>query len=184
MDRYEIRLSGSGGQGMILAGIILSEAVLYEDSLNVTQTQSYGPESRGGASRAEVILSHEEIDYPKVSIPNVLVALTQDAFDKYYMDVLEGGIIIADEKIDISKAYIKKGIKLYSLSILRTAEEKVGMKLSANIVVLGIIDNFINDIKTDSLREAIKKRVPARTVEMNMRAFDLGEELGHQLLVH
>src|SRR6056297_1427968 len=100
MDRFEIRLSGAGGQGMILAGIIIAEAALHEEGLNVTQTQSYGPESRGGASRAEVVLSKEVIDFPKVINPDILVALTQKAYDKYSKDVKEDGIVIIDDSIN------------------------------------------------------------------------------------
>src|SRR6056297_2335599 len=101
MYRYEIRLSGAGGQGMITAGIILAEAALHEENINVTQTQSYGPESRGGASRAEVVLSPENIDYPKVIQPDILVALTQEAFERYNSDVKGKGMIIVDESIDV-----------------------------------------------------------------------------------
>src|SRR6056297_3021542 len=104
MYRYEIRLSGAGGQGMITAGIILAEAALHENNINVTQTQSYGPESRGGASRAEVVLSPDIIDYPKVTKPNILVALTQKAFEKYNYDVKMDGIIIVDKGINIDGA--------------------------------------------------------------------------------
>src|SRR6056297_1630010 len=136
MYRYEIRLSGAGGQGMITAGIILAEAALHEKNVNVAQTQSYGPESRGGASRAEVVLSPDMIDYPKVTKPNILVALTQEAFNKYNSDVSEEGIIIVDEGIDIESADTEA--KIYSLLIIKTAEDEVGKKLTANMVVLGI----------------------------------------------
>jgi len=107
MDRFEIRLSGAGGQGMILAGIIIAEAALYEEGLNVTQTQSYGPESRGGASRAEVVLSNEIIDFPKVIKPDILVSLTQEAYDKYNEDVKNEGIIIVDDSIETDEKEVK-----------------------------------------------------------------------------
>src|SRR6056297_751908 len=107
MDRFEIRLSGAGGQGMILAGIIIAEAALHEEGLNVTQTQSYGPESRGGASRAEVVLSKDVIDYPKVIRPDILVSLTQKAYDKYHDDVKKDGIIIVDDSIETKKSEVK-----------------------------------------------------------------------------
>ena len=87
MSRYEIRLSGAGGQGMILAGIILAEAGVMVDNLNVSQSQSYGPESRGGDSRAEVVFDEDQIDFPKVIKPDILVSLTQEAYDKYNEDV-------------------------------------------------------------------------------------------------
>lgn len=177
MARYEIRLSGAGGQGMILAGIILAEAVLEEDNLNVTQTQSYGPESRGGASRAEVVISEDIIDYPKVIKPDCLLCLTQEAFDKYGSELKDKGVLIVDERIDTSKA--DKDIKenILSLPIMETAIEEVGMRLTANIVVLGVIDKYVEQIDSKNLKNAIKERVPEDTVELNIKAFEHGQKL-------
>lgn len=101
-NQVELRLSGSGGQGLLLAGIILSEAAILENK-NAVQTQSYGPEARGGASKAEVIISHDDIDFPKVTIPNIVLALTQVASDKYIETVAEDGIVIVDDKIILPK---------------------------------------------------------------------------------
>ncbi len=179
MYRYEIRLSGSGGQGMITAGIILAEAALYEKNVNVTQTQSYGPESRGGASRAEVVLSPEMIDYPKATKPNILVALTQEAFDKYSIDVKKDGIIIVDESIDTGGADTEA--RIYSLPILKTAEDKVGKKLTANMVVLGIINRFVKEIHPESIEKGISSKFPGKLVEMNIKAFEVGEQLSKNL---
>ncbi|HOP80709.1 MAG TPA: 2-oxoacid:acceptor oxidoreductase family protein, partial [Armatimonadota bacterium] len=95
-DRYEIRLSGSGGQGLILAGIILAEAAAIYEGKEAVQTQSYGPESRGGASKSEVVISGSEIDYPKVTSPDLLLAMTQESCTKYLGDLKEGGIAILD----------------------------------------------------------------------------------------
>lgn len=177
MARYEIRLSGAGGQGMILAGIILAEAVLEEDNLNVTQTQSYGPESRGGASRAEVVISEEVIDYPKVIKPDCLLCLTQEAFDKYGSELKEDGVLIVDKRIDTSKA--DKDIKenILSLPIMKTAIDDVGMRLTANIVVLGVIDKYVKQIDSENLKNAIKERVPEDTVKLNVKAFEHGQNL-------
>lgn len=173
MGRFEIRLSGAGGQGMILAGIIIAEAALHEEGLNVTQTQSYGPESRGGASRAEVVLSKEVIDFPKVIKPDILVSLTQKAYDKYHKDVKEGGVIIVDDSIETKE----NDVKTYKLPIFSKAIEEVEKKLTANILVLGVIDNLIPEIKTTSLKKAIKKRVPENTIAVNMKAFSVGKDL-------
>ncbi|SRR6056297_1175721 len=183
MKRCEIRLSGAGGQGMITAGIILSEAALLEKDLNVTQTQSYGPESRGGASRAEVVLSHETIDYPKVIKPNILVALTQKAFDKYSGDIKEKGIIIVDDKINTSKNSNKTKASIFCLPIIETAENEVGLKLTSNIVVLGIVSKFVDDISVKDIKAAVRKRVPAHTVEKNMTAFEEGIKLAESLII-
>ena len=177
MARYEIRLSGAGGQGMILAGIILAEAVLEEDDLNVTQTQSYGPESRGGASRAEVVISEDIIDYPKVIKPDCLLCLTQEAFDKYGNELKDEGVMIVDERIDTSKADEKIKENILSLPIMKTAIEDVGMRLTANIVVLGVIDKYVKQIDSENLKNAIKERVPEDTVELNLKAFEYGQKL-------
>ena len=177
MARYEIRLSGAGGQGMILAGIILAEAVLDEDDLNVTQTQSYGPESRGGASRAEVVISEDVIDYPKVIKPDCLLCLTQEAFDKYGNELKDDGVLIVDERIDTSKADESIKENILSLPIMKTAIEDVGMRLTANIVVLGVIDKYVKQIESKNLKNAIKERVPKDTVELNIKAFEYGQKL-------
>ncbi len=178
MSRYEIRLSGAGGQGMILAGIILAEAALKVDGLNVTQTQSYGPESRGGASRAEVVLNNGIIDYPKVVTPDCLLCLTQAAFDKYGSELKNDGVMIVDERIDISEAAEEWKDNILSLPIMKTATEDVGLTLTANIVVLGVISEIIGDtIPAENIKEAIKNRVPEKTIEMNMKAFELGQKL-------
>lgn len=177
MARYEIRLSGAGGQGMILAGIILAEAALDVEGLNVTQTQSYGPESRGGASRAEVVMNDGVIDYPKVIEPDCLLCLTQEAFDKYGSELKEDGVLIVDERIDTSSASDEIKNNILSLPIMKTAIDDVGMRLTANIVVLGVIDNYVDQISTKNLKEAIKARVPEDTVELNTKAFELGQNL-------
>ena len=177
MARYEIRLSGAGGQGMILAGIILAEAVLEEDDLNVTQTQSYGPESRSGASRAEVVISEDIIDYPKVIKPDCLLCLTQEAFDKYGNELKDEGVMIVDERIDTSRADEKIKENILSLPIMKTAIEDVGMRLTANIVVLGVIDKYVKQIDSKNLKNAIKERVPEDTVELNLKAFEYGQKL-------
>jgi len=177
MARYEIRLSGAGGQGMILAGIILAEAVLDEDDLNVTQTQSYGPESRGGASRAEVVISEDIIDYPKVIKPDCLLCLTQEAFDKYGNELKDEGVMIVDERIDTTDADQDIKENILSLPIMKTAIEDVGMRLTANIVVLGVIDKYVKQIDSENLKNAIKERVPEDTVELNLKAFEYGQKL-------
>ena len=116
MSSTEIRLSGSGGQGLLLAGIILAEAAIL-DGKNAVQTQSYGPEARGGASKSEVIISEGDIYYPKVRKPNVFLALTQEAYNKYVGSTCEEGVIIADESVEITDVKCAKN----SLPILDTA---------------------------------------------------------------
>lgn len=170
--RYEVRLSGSGGQGLILAGIILAEAGILEGGYNVVQTQSYGPEARGGASKAEVILSSDPVHFPKVTKPELLLALTQQALDKYSKDLKAGGVVIVDEEIDTSK--LPAGLKIYTLPILRSATEVIGKSLVANIISLGVISGCLDFIKPENMKAAILARVPRGTEDLNSKAFELG----------
>jgi len=176
--RYEFRLSGSGGQGLILAGKILAEAAAIYDGKNATQSQSYGPEARGGSSRSEVIVSDEEIDYPKAVNIDLLLCFTQEACDKYHQDVKEMGILLVDESY-VTK--IPKGkYKVYSVPITETAETKVGKALVANIVAIGIITQVTGVISKEAVEAAILSRVPKGTEDLNLKAFNTGIEMAQQ----
>lgn len=180
--RYEVRLSGEGGQGLVLAGKILAEAAAIYDNLNATQSQSYGPEARGGASRSEVIISNEDIDYPKAVNIDLLLALTQESFDRYNKDVKEGGIIIVDEQAVNS---IPEGkFSLYKIPIIKLAREKVGRALVANIIALGIIAGISKIVSENALKQAIGARVPKGTEELNYHAFQIGLEVSEKLVTH
>ena len=173
--RYEIRLSGAGGQGLILVGKILAEAAAIYDDKNATQSQSYGPEARGGASRSEVIISDEDIDYPKAHDIDLLLAMTQEAADKYAGDVKPGGIILVDSSFVTS---VPDGdYQVYSLEITKFAEEKIGKRIVANIVALGAIECLTHVVSEDALINAIKTRVPKGTEETNILAFKHGQNL-------
>ncbi len=174
-QRYEVRLSGSGGQGLVLGGVILAEAVALYEGLNAVQTQSYGPEARGGASKSEVIISDEEIDYPKATAIDLLLALTQESCDKYSPDLKDGGIILADSRM-VTK--LPEGdYKVYHLPIIDTAKEKVGKVFVANIVALGAIARLVDSVSIESVEKAVLSRVPKGTEELNKRALKLGYEL-------
>lgn len=172
--QLELRLSGSGGQGLITAGIILAEAALKDDK-NAIQTQSYGPEARGGASKAEVIISDDVIDFPKVTMPNMTLALTQIASDKYIMDVSEDGTVIVDDSIVLPEG-IKAG-KILKVPIIKTAKNEVGKEIVANIVALGLIVGLTGIVTRESLEAAIMSRVPRGTEELNKMALQKGYEL-------
>lgn len=172
--RKELRLSGSGGQGLILAGIILAEASINQ-GLNAVQSQSYGPEARGGASKAEVILSSNEIFFPKVRKPDILLALSQKAYEKYVHDLDESSIIVVDESIQTDDNV--KVSKTYSLPILKTASEKIGKSMVANIVALGVLTELLEGIEKQSVLDAVLSRVPQGTEDLNKRAFEAGTVL-------
>ncbi len=174
-DRYEVRLSGAGGQGLVLGGVILAEAVSLFEGINAVQTQSYGPEARGGASKSEVIISSQEIDYPKATEIDLLLSLTQEACDKYVVDLKQDGILLADSWM--VKDLPEGGYNVYHLPIITTAKEKVGKVFVANIVALGAIARLIDSVSLESVEKAVLSRVPKGTEDLNKRALELGYEL-------
>ena len=174
--RYEVRLSGEGGQGLVLAGKILAEAAAIYDELNATQSQSYGPEARGGASRSEVIISDGDIDYPKAVNIDLLLALTQESYNRYHQDVKKQGVVIVDsEAVAVED---NPPFKVIKSPVTRLATEKAGKALVANIVALGIIARVSKIVSEDALRQAIEARVPKGTEALNFKAFELGLEEG------
>jgi 2-oxoglutarate ferredoxin oxidoreductase subunit gamma len=172
-NRYEIRLSGSGGQGLILAGIILAEAASIYENKEAVQTQSYGPESRGGASKSEVVISSSEIDYPKVTSPDLLLAMTQEACDKYIGDIKDGGIVILDSFF-VEK--LPELPRVVALPLTPIAKDTTGKTIVANIVALGAITALSGVVSKDAIEKAVLARVPKGTEEINLKALHAGFE--------
>jgi 2-oxoglutarate ferredoxin oxidoreductase subunit gamma len=177
--RYEIRLSGEGGQGLVLAGKILAEAAAIYDDRNATQSQSYGPEARGGASRSEVIISDGEIDFPKAQNLDLLLSLTQEAFDKYHHDLRPGGLLVLDE--DAVTRVPEGDWKITRVPFVRLARDKVGKAVVANIVALGVIVRLSKAVTEEAAEQAILARVPRGTEELNKRAYHLGLEVAEEV---
>ena len=175
-ERYEIRLSGSGGQGLILAGVILATAIGVGDGKNAVQTQSYGPEARGGASRADVVVSEHEIYYPKTMKLDLLLALTQEACDKYYPDMKESGILVIDTSL-VTQVPTKR---YYGFPFVRLAREEIGHAMVANVIALGAIAELTGVVTKESLREAVLERAPRGTEEKNEKALELGFKIARQ----
>jgi 2-oxoglutarate ferredoxin oxidoreductase subunit gamma len=169
-DRYEVRLAGEGGQGMILAGVILAEAAAVYDDLNAIQTQSYGPEARGGASRSEVILARGEIDYPKVMAADLLLCMSQEACDKFSAEVKEDGCVIVDSS-NVSRV---PSFRAVSAPLSEIAEETTGRRITASMVALGFLAGFTGIVSRQALEKAIADRVPSGTEEMNLKALAAG----------
>lgn len=169
-QRIEIRLAGEGGQGMILAGVILAEAAVVYDGLYAVQTQSYGPEARGGASRAEVIIGHSEIDFPEVICADVLVALSQEACDKYASNLKKDGLLIVDQG-KVGRVPVNSAI---TVPITRIAEETTGRSIVANVVALGLLVGLTGVVSRPSLEKAVAARAPRGTEEMNLAALSAG----------
>jgi 2-oxoglutarate ferredoxin oxidoreductase subunit gamma len=177
--RYELRLSGEGGQGLVLAGKILAEAAAIYDGSNATQSQSYGPEARGGASRSEIILSDDEIDFPKATEIDLMLALTQESCDQYHRDIKRDGILLVDA--DAVTTVPAGHERVWSLPIIRSAQEKLGRAIVGNIVALGVIARAAGVVSEDAVRRAIRDRVPKGTEELNLKAFALGLEMAAEM---
>jgi 2-oxoglutarate ferredoxin oxidoreductase subunit gamma len=174
-DPYRLRLSGSGGQGLILAGIIVAEAAVL-DGKNVVQTQSYGPEARLGASRAEVIISGRRIASLEVIEPDLLLCLSQDSFDKYSSQVRRDTLIVVDST-NVKSAELPQVERVFHLPITEVAMGKVGNRITANVVALGAINALEKVLSWESLHQALVNRISARFRELNERALQLGSEL-------
>ncbi len=179
--RTEIRIGGFGGQGVILAGIILGKAASIFDKNEAVQTQSYGPEARGGASKCEVVISDGEIDYPKVQSPDILVAMSNEALIKYIVDLKDEGTLIVDPGTtdieDVRDFIDQHNIKVFNASATKTANDEIGLKIVANIVMVGAITKITGVISENAAIEAIKDSVPAGTEEKNISAFNAGYNL-------
>ena len=168
--KTEIILSGSGGQGVITAAIIYAEAAVSEGK-EVVQSQSYGPEARGGAARSEVIVSDNPIYHPHVETPDILLAMTQAAADKYISHLKDDGILVVDTELVPNPP---AGYKTISVPITSLAVEKLGKPLFANIVALGVLTRLSSVVHLDTVKKAVASRVPPHTVEQNMLALQLG----------
>jgi len=179
--RTEIRIAGFGGQGIILAGIVIGKAAALYDGKYAVQTQSYGPEARGGASRTELVISDEEIDYPKVHKPDIFVAMSHEALMAYLDGLKDAGILIVDPDMIIEdeiKSFIEDHhIKIYHAPVTHIAEEKIGLRIVANIVMIGAVTGFTNVISEEAAREAVAASVPPGTEKKNLSAFQAGLEL-------
>jgi len=173
-DRYEIRFSGSGGQGMILAGIIMTEAAAIFGDKNAAQSQSYGPESRGGASKAEVIISNKMIDYPKATAIDCMLAMTQEACNKYHGDIKDDGILLVDS--EYVKDLPEGAFKTFSFPIIGTARDELGKTIAANIIALGMITELTGVVTHEAIENAVLSRVPPAFLDLNKKALQIGFE--------
>jgi 2-oxoglutarate ferredoxin oxidoreductase subunit gamma len=170
--------SGSGGQGVVTAAIILAEAVVLYDDLNAVQSQSYGAEARGGATRADVIISETTIHYPKVIQPNVLVCLTQEAYSKYYPIIRPGGLLISDNRLVETERKVDARQK--EMPLYQTVMDKIGKPIVFNICMLGALISITGLVRVESVMKVLEKRIPSDLLDMNRRAMQLGMDLGEQ----
>lgn len=168
--RTGIRISGFGGQGIVLSGVIVGKAAIF-DGYNAVQTQSYGPEARGGSTRAEIVISDEEIDYPKVESASISIIMSQEGFSKYAQMTENKGIIIYDQDL-IPNRKIEDNFKLVELNATRIASE-IGTKIVANIVMLGGLCEVSDILSKEAMRDSIKDSIP-KMLDLNLNAFESG----------
>ncbi|MFP4458662.1 MAG: 2-oxoacid:acceptor oxidoreductase family protein [Candidatus Zixiibacteriota bacterium] len=173
-DNFEIRLSGSGGQGLISAGVVLAEAIGIGDGKNVVQAQSYGPEARGGATRCDVIISDTEIYFPECTKFDILLCLTQEAYDKYANDLKPEGIMIIDEH-DVEAL---SDFDIVEVPFIKSATDDLKAKIVANIIALGFIAQFTKVVTKKSLKQSVVNRFEGtKHLDLNDKALELGYKL-------
>lgn len=174
--RNEIRFSGFGGQGIILSAVIIGRAAVMYDSKFAVQTQVYGPEARGGASMSAVIIDDEPILYPKVSTPGIYVIMSQEGFEKYGAGAEDPALMLVDSTLVQSRPACR------CIEVPATREAKLTLKkdIVANIVMLGALVAATHIVSEESLKKAILDSVPKGTEELNLKAMQLGLQLGKQ----
>ena len=175
MQRVRMVFSGSGGQGVITAAIIFAEAAVIHEGLNATQSQAYGAAARGGSTRTDIIISQEEINYPKVIQPNVLVCLTQDAYVSYATIVRPGGLLLTDTRF--VKTQRKVDARQVELPMYRQVMDAIGKPIVFNICMLGAVVALTELVRPESIMNVLEQRIPRGFVDMNRQALELGLEL-------
>jgi 2-oxoglutarate ferredoxin oxidoreductase subunit gamma len=171
--------SGSGGQGVITAAIILAEAAVIYENLIAVQSQSYGPEARGGSTRTDVIISDTEIYFPKVTQPNVLVCLTQEAYNKFYPIIRPGGTLITDTRF--VKTERRVDARQIELGMYQAVMETIGKPIVFNICMLGAVIALTGLVRPESIIRVLETRIPLSLLEMNQQALDIGINIAQHL---
>jgi 2-oxoglutarate ferredoxin oxidoreductase subunit gamma len=178
--RQEIRLAGFGGQGVIRSGLMLAMAACIHSDKNAVQTQSYGPESRGGSCKSEVVIADGEIDYPRVDNPDTLVLMSQEAYQKYANTAKKGAIILLDPGM-VTDRKDPESAQIFEIPAAETARE-LGKSIVGNVVMLGALTALTRIVGKRAMRKAILQNVPKGTEELNLSAFNRGYNLGKQLM--
>jgi 2-oxoglutarate ferredoxin oxidoreductase subunit gamma len=179
-NRKEVMFAGFGGQGIVTAGYITGEAAVVYDGKEATLTQVYGPEARGSACYSGVVVSEEEISYPYLLNPQIMVIMSQDAYEKFLSKLQQGGTLI----IDSTLVKLDKRARKYQLYKVPATEiaEKMGARVVANVIMLGFLGKICDAISVEALQEAVKARVPKKYLELNLKAFQTGVKLGEEAL--
>jgi len=176
MPLTEIRVAGFGGQGVILSAIVLGKACSIHEGKYATMTQNFGPEARGGACSAQLVLSDKPVLYPYVTQPDVLVVMSQEAYSKFSPELKDGGTMLIERDL-VRVTDLPKEIRIYSVPATRIAEE-LGKRMVLNIVMVGFFTAVTRLLEADAVRKAVADSVPAHFRELNVKAFDKGYEYG------
>ena len=174
--RHEVRFSGFGGQGIILSAVIIGRAAVMYDNKFAVQTQVYGPEARGGASMSQVVIDDEQILYPKVSVPGIYVIMSQEGFEKYGASAHDSAVMLVDSTL----VHSRPACRCIEIPATQQAKQTLKKDIVANIVMLGALVAATHVVSEEALRKAILDSVPKGTEELNLKAMQLGLELGKQ----
>ncbi len=178
--RREVMFAGFGGQGIITAGYIVGRAAAVYDDKEATLTQAYGPEARGSTCYSGVVIDEEEIDYPYLLNPEVMVIMSKDAYEKFLPRLRKGGILIVDSSI-VKPDERTRDYVVYEVPATEVAE-RLGARIVANVIMLGFLGKVWDAVSVEALRESVKTTVPRKYLELNLRAFEKGVELGEKAL--
>lgn len=176
----EIRFSGFGGQGIIRCGLITGKALALYDNKHATMTQSFGPEARGSACSSQLVVSEDRVLYPYISIPEILISMSQEAYEKYKPELSKDGILIIDKDL-VKMKPVRGKIKIYSVPSTRFAEE-LGNRIIANLVMLGFFSAITGIVSPEAMKKALPGLVPGRFLDLNIKAFDKGFDYGKEVL--
>ncbi len=179
MKRTEIRIAGFGGQGVVLSGVLVGTAAAVSDGRRAVQTQSYGAAARGGGARSEVIVSDDPIVYPCVTHPDIMVAMSEEAMAKYGAAMRPGALLFIDS--DLVKAVPRDDVRLVGAPVSNLATQELGRTIVANLVMLGILVEKTGIVSIPGMEAAIREHVPPKTIDLNLKAFRRGLELGRTL---
>lgn len=181
MAKEEIRVTGFGGQGVILTAYIIGKAATLFAKRYATMTQAFGPEARGSACSAQVLVDDQPVRYPYLTKTNVLIALSQEAYTKFAPELQPGGLLIYEEDL-VKIGTLPEGARSFAIPATRLAEEKIGKSLFTNIVVIGFFAAVTDMLEPQALRDAVEASVPKGTEAMNLKAYDAGYEYGTELV--
>ena len=179
MSTTQIKTGGLGGQGVILAGMIIGRGASIYDSKHATLTQSFGPEARGSACGASIVVSDEPVDYPYVTKPDILIVMSQEACNRFAPEMSPNGLLLYESDM-VQPGDASKGLRRYGIPATRIAEE-LKRRMVANIVMVGFLAAFIETVTVDSLRKSVRSSVPAGTETLNLQAFERGYRYGVDL---